>query len=71
MCLTEFSKHKREWFQNRVGEIVEKQYTKNTPPAISGTKLPRAIMICSNKHAEALYVFHLENKVNFIETDKK
>lgn len=66
-----FKKHKKEWFLNRVGEVVNREFTVLTPSSVKANELTKSIQICSEKHAVACYVYHLDNKINFTETQIK
>lgn len=61
-----FEKHKKTWFINRVGQLVQKEYTRLTPAA-EQKDISTNVVIDSEKHAEALYNYHLDKKVNFKE----
>lgn len=67
--MTFFKQHKKEWFVNRVGEMVEREYTPLTPISVRKTPLTSPVMIASVKHAEGCYAYHRDNKINF--TEKK
>lgn len=63
-----FKRHKQEWFVNRVGQLI--RWTVPKCGKLSAVeKMPQTIQICSEGHAKGLYVFHLDNKINFDETD--
>jgi len=66
-----FERHTKEWFLNRVGEVVKREFTVLTPTSVKKDVLTESIQICSEKHAEACYLYHLDNKINFTETQIK
>lgn len=69
--MEQFEKHKKEWFLNRVGELVKREFTPLTPTSVKQQSLTKQIQICSEKHAIACYVYHIDNKINFSETQIK
>lgn len=70
--LPEFKKHTKEWFKNRVGEIVERSYSNQTQAKEKEISLINNRMaIADERHAEACYEYHKSKKVNFTETQIK
>lgn len=70
--MTGFDQHKRTWFLNRVGEIVEREFTIKTPSRIKDAASPSPnVLITTEAHAIALYNYHRDYKVNFKDADKK
>jgi hypothetical protein len=63
--MEKFCKHKKDWFKNRVNKAVLRIKSAATPSTVSIPSLE--INIQSEKHAEALYVWHRDNKINFYE----
>lgn len=63
-----FQQHQKQWFLNRVGEMVVKQFTIQTPIKVRESHHnSMTLMICNRGHAEALYLYHRDNRINFIE----
>lgn len=60
-----FIKHKKDWFMNRVQKTVIRSRTMNTPNSVVIPSVE--LLIASEKHAEAVYMSHLDNKINFYE----
>lgn len=69
--MEQFVKHKKEWFLNRVGEMVDREYTSATPQSEKEKPLAKSINICSEPHALACYNYHIDKKVNFNEPTKE
>lgn len=67
MSQNAFKEHTKEWFLNRVGQLVERGFTNRTPISVKKSTMVKTIIICSQKHALACYNFHRDNKINFIE----
>lgn len=60
-----FCKHKKDWFINRVNKTVVRARTMSTPNRVV---IPTVeLFIASEKHAESVYLSHLDNKINFYE----
>lgn len=60
-----FVRHKKDWFTNRVDKVLVVARTIKTP---SRVVLPSVeIRIASKQHAEAVYLNHVDNKVNYYE----
>lgn len=65
--MTKFQRRKKEWFVNREGQLVK---VERIPASKSSAMpLPETVMICSEKHAIALWEYHRDNIINF--NDKK
>lgn len=56
-----FKKHKKQWFKNRVEKIVFKFIN----------ELPEPVLIKSPNHVDALYLYHLDNKIIFEDAESK
>lgn len=67
--MIQFQPHQKRWFHGNIGEIVVMEATIKTPARIKETMLKEQ-MIASEKHAEALYLYHRDHKVNFKEKPK-
>lgn len=60
-----FCKHKKDWFLNRVNKTLIRARTMLTPRSVI---IPTVeLKVLSEKHAEAIYLNHLDNKINFYE----
>lgn len=65
-----FRRHKQEWFVNRVGQLIRWTVPKSgNLKAVE--KMPTTLTIASEGHAKGLYVFHLDNRINFEEVSNE
>ena len=71
MGLSIFKKHKKEWFLNRVSEVVNREFSILTPAKEKESELSNSVVICSEKHAIALFNYHIDKKINFVESQIK
>ena len=61
-----FIKHQKAWFTNRVGKIVARSATMFTDKETKiSIQLNQNIIIADKKHAEALFLHHLDKKINY------
>jgi len=60
-----FKRHPKAWFINRVNKTLVRARTIKTPRTVV---IPTVeLYVASERHAEAIYVSHLDNKINFYE----
>lgn len=65
-----FSKHKKEWFLNRVGKVLKIAHTFLTPQSERNKFMQTDfIKIESEQHAKAIHEYHLTKKINYYEPE--
>jgi hypothetical protein len=62
-----FQPHTRRWFLSRIGKEIRKVYLSATPEKVKTEPTPLTVKIASPVHAESLYQWHKDNRVNIIE----
>lgn len=62
-----FKPRTRRWFQTRIGKEIRKVYLACTPDKVKTEPTPLKVKIASPVHAESLYQWHKDNRVNIIE----
>lgn len=67
--MTQFKRHNMKWFIDRVGQVVEKEFTRFTRSEVIKASTSTVIQICSEQHARALFAYHRDNKINFLEKE--
>lgn len=66
--MIKFQRRKKEWFMNRVGQIIQWQVSSCGRLSAVAT-MPHKIEIKSDEHAKSLFAFHIDNKINFKEQE--
>lgn len=66
--MDKFRKHKKEWFTNRVGKMVIREHSIQTPANVLMSVKPMSTFtISSYQHALGCFQYHVDNKINFLE----
>lgn len=64
-----YKPRQKRWFVGQIGQQVFCEATKQTPASVR-EKLVHNKTVADEKHAQALYVYHRDYKVNFTEIKK-